>query len=135
VTTGWDAATPVQQGPGGVAAINAGVDMLMAASAWATQRDAIVAAAGRSISQERIDDAVRRVLTVKCEAGLFGFARDPSLLAQVGSDAHRAVGRQSVRESLVLLQHEGGVLPLAKGSNVWVAGSGADALGRQTGGW
>jgi beta-glucosidase len=45
------------------------------------------------------------------------------------------VGRQAVRESLVLLHHEGGVLPLAKGSNVWIAGSGADALGRQTGGW
>jgi beta-glucosidase len=44
------------------------------------------------------------------------------------------VGRQAVRESLVLLQHEG-VLPLTKGSNVWVAGSGADSLGRQTGGW
>jgi beta-glucosidase len=94
-----------------------------------------VAAAGGSISQERIDDAARRVLTAKCEAGLFGYSRDTSLLAQVGSEAHRAVGRQAVRESLVLLQHEGSVLPLTKGSNVWVAGSGADSLGRQTGGW
>lgn len=135
VTTDWDAVTTSQQGPGVVAAINAGVDMLMAATVWASQRDEIVAAAGGSISQERIDDAVRRILTVKCEAGLFGFARDTSLMAQVGSDAHRAVGRQAVRESLVLLKHEGGVLPLAKGSNVWVAGTGADALDRQTGGW
>lgn len=135
VTTDWDAVMPNQNGPGVVAAINAGVDMLMAATDWAEQRAEIVAAAGTSISQERIDDAVRRVLTVKCEAGLFGYARDTALLAQVGSEAHRAVGRQAVRESLVLLQHQGGVLPLAKGSNVWVAGSGADALGRQTGGW
>ena len=135
VTTDWDAVMPDQQGPGIVAAINAGVDMLMAATDWPAQRAAIVAAAGSSISQERIDDAVRRVLTVKCEAGLFGFTRDPSLLSEVGSEEHRAVGRQAVRESLVLLEHEGDVLPLDKGSNVWVSGSGADALDRQTGGW
>jgi len=135
VTTDWDAVLSVQEGPGVVAAINAGVDMLMAATDWPAQRAEIIAAAGNGISQERIDDAVRRVLTVKCEAGLFGWTRDPALLSEVGSEAHRAVGRQAVRESLVLLQHQGGVLPLAKGSNVWVAGSGADALERQTGGW
>jgi beta-glucosidase len=118
-----------------VAAINAGVDMLMAAGGWQGQKDEIVAAAGGSISQERVDDAARRVLTAKCEAGLFGYSRDASLLARVGSEAHRAVGRQAVRESLVLLKHEGSVLPLTKGSNVWLAGSGADSLGRQTGGW
>jgi beta-glucosidase len=135
VSTDWDAVTASQNGPGVVTAINAGVDMLMAAGGWAAQKAEIVAAAGGSISNERIDDAARRVLTAKCEAGLFGYSRDTSLLAQVGSAEHRAVGRQAVRESLVLLQHEGGVLPLTKGANVWVAGSGADALGRQTGGW
>jgi beta-glucosidase len=135
VTTDWDAVLPTQKGPGVVAAINAGVDMLMAAGGWESQRDQIIAAAGESISEERIDDAARRVLTAKCEAGLFGAARDESLMAEVGSEAHRAIGRQAVRESLVLLQNEGGVLPLAKGSNVWVAGSGADSLDRQTGGW
>lgn len=135
VTTDWDAAMPNQDGPGIVAAINAGVDMLMAATDWPSQRAAIVAAAGSGISQERLDDAVRRILTVKCEAGLFGWTRDPSLLSEVGSEEHRAVGRQAVRESLVLLEHDGNVLPLDKGSNVWVTGSGADALDRQTGGW
>ncbi len=135
VSTDWDAVTESQQGPGVVAAINAGVDMLMAATLWESQRDEIVAAAGGSISQERIDDAVRRILTVKCEAGLFGYTRDASLMDQVGSEAHRDVARQAVRESLVLLQHTGSVLPLAKNSNVWVAGSGADVMERQTGGW
>jgi beta-glucosidase len=53
----------------------------------------------------------------------------------VGSAEHRAVGRQAVRESLVLLQNEGGVLPLTKGSNVWVQGSGANSLTNQSGGW
>src|SRR5690606_10873480 len=86
VTTDWDAAMPNQSGPGVVGAINAGVDMLMAATNWQSQRAEIVAAAGSGISQERIDDAVRRVLTVKCEAGLFGWTRDPSLLSEVGSE-------------------------------------------------
>jgi len=135
VSTDWDAVMPNQNGPGVVAAVNAGVDMLMAATDWPSQRAEIVAAAGTTIGQERIDDAVRRILTVKCQAGLFGRARDTALLAQVGSEAHRAVGRQAVRESLVLLKHEGAVLPLSKGSSVWVSGSGADALERQTGGW
>lgn len=135
VSTDWDAVTPDQSGPGVVAAVNAGVDMLMAAGDWRGQKNEIVAAAGGSISQDRIDDAARRVLTVKCEAGLFGYSRDTALMAQVGSEAHREVARQAVRESLVLLQHEGSVLPLTKGSNVWVAGTGADSLGRQTGGW
>jgi beta-glucosidase len=135
VSTDWDAVTPGQGGPGVVAAIYAGVDLLMAAGGWQAQRDEIVAAAGESIDPERIDDAARRVLTAKCEAGLFDWTRDPSLLTQVGSEAHRAVGRQAVRESLVLLQDGGSMLPLTKGSNVWVVGSGADSLGRQTGGW
>ena len=135
VSTDWDAVTSSQQGPGVVAAINAGVDMLMAATLWASQRDEITAAAGSSISQERIDDAVRRILTVKCEAGLFGYTRDTALMDQVGSEAHRAVGRQAVQESLVLLKHENSVLPLTKGTNVWVGGSGADNMERQTGGW
>lgn len=135
VSTDWDAATPQQGGPGVAAAISAGVDMLMAAGDWRAQRDEIIAGAGTTIDPGRIEDAARRVLTAKCEAGLFGWSRDPSLLSRVGSDEHRAVGREAVRESLVLLQHEGGVLPLAKGSNIWVAGSGADSLERQTGGW
>lgn len=135
VSTDWDAAMPDQKGPGVIAAINAGVDMLMAANDWKGQRSAIINAAGNEISQERIDDAARRVLTAKCEAGLFGWSRDPAHLEKVGSAEHRAVARQAVRESLVLLKHENNVLPLMQGSKAWVAGSGANALGRQTGGW
>ena len=50
--------------------------------------------------------AVRRILAVKCQAGLFTFSRDAAKLAEVGSDAHRQVARQAVRESMVLLQNE-----------------------------
>lgn len=134
VTTDWEASSRDTVG-GAEGAINAGVDMLMEPGEWASVRAEIAAAAGSTIDQARIDDAVRRILTVKCEAGLFGWSRDASLLGQVGSAAHREVGRQAVRESLVLLSHETDVLPLSPGSNVWLAGSGADSLTRQAGGW
>jgi beta-glucosidase len=128
VATDWEAASSAG---GAVDTINAGVDMLMEPDDWATRRIEIKA----GVAITRIDDAVSRILTVKCEAGLFGWQRDTSLLAEVGSTAHRELGRRAVRESLVLLQNEASALPLTKGANVWVGGSGADSLTNQCGGW
>ena len=89
------------------------------------------------ISEERINDAVRRILTVKYELGLFDHPySDPALLSTVGSDAHRELARQAVRESLVLLKNDANALPLVKDSAViYVAGQGADDIGLQSGGW
>jgi beta-glucosidase len=85
----------------------------------------------------RIDDAVRRILRVKWELGLFTQPfGDETLLATVGSAAHRRVAREAVRKSLVLLKNEGGVLPLAPATpHILVAGGAADDLGVQCGGW
>jgi beta-glucosidase len=86
---------------------------------------------------ERIDDAVRRILTVKYELGLFEnpFA-DESLLAEVGSEEHRALAREAVGKSLVLLKNEINILPLSKQtSRIAVAGLGANDIGVQCGGW
>ncbi len=128
VATDWEAASAAG---GFVAAANAGVDMFMEPANWASARDQIAGGVGI----DRINDAVRRILAVKCQAGLFDYTRDTALLAEVGSDAHRQVARQAVRESMVLLQNNNAALPLAKGSNVWVGGSGADNLTNQCGGW
>lgn len=65
---------------------------------------------------------------------MFGYKRDTSLLASVGSAEHRAVASKAVRESLVVLQNNN-VLPLAKAAKVWVVGSGSNSLKSQTGGW
>jgi beta-glucosidase len=82
-----------------------------------------------------MNDAVTRILDVNCQAGLFNYKRDPSMLANVGSADHRAVARKAVSQSLVLLQNNNNVLPLAKTSKVWVGGSGAASLDNQCGGW
>jgi beta-glucosidase len=136
VVTEWDAANGNE-----AAAINAGVDVLMAPDdPWPTAIARINGDA--SIPLTRIHDAVTRILNAKCQAGLFqlpggppAYKRDPTLIADVGSAAHRALGRQAVQQSLVLLQNNNNVLPISKTANVYVGGSGADNLNRQCGGW
>jgi beta-glucosidase len=120
-------------------AINAGVDMIMVPDDYVGTINGIVADvnAGK-ITQARIDDAVTRILTVKFALDVFNHPfTDRSYTAQVGSAAHRAVARQAVRESLVLLKNSGGALPLSKTGSykIVVGGKSADNLGYQMGGW
>ncbi len=118
-------------------AINAGIDMVMVPDDYVdfiADMKALVGAG--TIPQSRIDDAVQRILRAKVIAGLFDApAPDAGALATVGSDAHRAVARQAARESLVLLKNDGALLPLSKSARIHVAGSGANDLGIQSGGW
>jgi beta-glucosidase len=120
-----------------VIGINAGVDMNMVPYDYARFVDVMFEAVENGdIPMERIDDAVRRILRVKFEVGLFEQPySDPALLAEVGSAEHRAVARQAVSESLVLLKDEA-ALPLAKDAPViFIAGEHADDIGLQSGGW
>lgn len=123
------------------ATFNAGLDMAMAPDSWrglyeSTLRDA---KSGR-LPMARLDDAVARILRVKLRAGLLD-APKPSARAlggkfeMLGSAEHRAIARQAVRESLVLLKNGAGVLPLSPRANVLVAGDGADSVAKQSGGW
>lgn len=120
-----------------VRAVNAGVDMAMAPYNYDGFIAAIEAAvASGDVSQARIDDAVSRILREKLALGLFEhpFA-DRTNIDGVGSAENRDVARQAASESQVLLKNAGGALPLAKDANVYVAGSTANDLGRQLGGW
>ncbi|WP_329267705.1 glycoside hydrolase family 3 protein [Streptomyces pseudovenezuelae] len=117
--------------------VNAGVDMVMAPYAYKDFHTALVAEvrAGR-VSEKRIDDAVSRILTQKFKLGLFEKPyADTSGASKIGSAGHRAVARQAAAESQVLLKNSGGVLPLKKSQKVYVAGSNADDIGNQSGGW
>jgi beta-glucosidase len=123
------------------AAFNAGVDMLMAPDSWRNYYTNTIedVRAGR-ITMARLDEAVARILRVKLRLGLF----DTGLPSQrrlgqrgelIGHPQHRALARQAVRESLVLLKNDGGLLPLRPQSHVLVAGDGADSVAKQSGGW
>ena len=128
-----------------IESINAGVDMIMVPGD--TSKDGYTyrvfitkltqAINEGSIEMSRIDDAVTRILRVKKSMGLLDapYSNDRSLLPEVGSPEHRAVARQAVRESVVMLKNEG-TLPLSKDlSTIVVAGRGADNVGMQCGGW
>lgn len=119
-------------------AINAGIDMVMVPDDYkkfiSTMTDLVNQG---KIPISRIDDAVRRILRVKFMKGLFDhpFA-DRALTSTIGSDAHREIARQCVRESLVLLKNKNKLLPLSKHlSKIVVAGKNADDIGNQCGGW
>jgi beta-glucosidase len=119
------------------AAVNAGIDMLMAPDGWrALYANLLAQARDGTIAPARIDDAVRRILRVKMRLGLFDPARPWEGRAGVlGAPEHRALAREAVRKSLVLLKNHGGLLPLRSTARVLVAGPGADAIGMQCGGW
>ncbi|MDR6842624.1 glycoside hydrolase family 3 protein [Pseudoxanthomonas sacheonensis] len=123
------------------ATIVAGLDMAMAPDSWkGFYETAVAAVKAGTLPMERLDDAVRRILRVKFRLGLFE-AGKPSQrplggkFELLGAPEHRAVARQAVRESLVLLKNQGGVLPLDPHKNILVAGDGANDVGKQSGGW
>ena len=118
-------------------ALNAGLDMYMAPDSWKDLYVHTLAEVRAGVvPMARVDDAVRRILRVKIKTGLF---EGPSPVAgrfdRLGSPEHRAIARRAVRESLVLLKNNGGILPIKASANVLVAGDGADDIGEQSGGW
>lgn len=124
--------------------INAGLDMIMIPNGPGHTNNYVefindlkdLVAEGK-ISESRIDDAVSRILRIKFQMGLFENPwTDPALTAQIGSAEHRAVARQCVQQSLVLLKNTHHTLPLSKTlKHIFVVGEGANDLGMQCGGW
>jgi len=123
------------------AAINAGIDLVMVPTHWKPFYENTLRHVKRGdISMERLNDAVRRVLRVKFESGLFeagapSSRRFAGMTEYLGSAEHRAVARQAVRESLVLLKNNDRLLPLARNQRILIAGSGSNDIARQSGGW
>jgi beta-glucosidase len=121
-----------------VTAINAGIDINMVPYDYIKFINAMERAVMKGdILIERIDDAVRRILKVKYQLGLFNPTQPThDSLDVIGSAEHRALARQAVRESLVLLNNENNALPIAKdAASIYVSGQAADDMGIQCGGW
>ncbi|KAG8649860.1 hypothetical protein MANES_08G146000v8 [Manihot esculenta] len=124
------------------AGISAGIDMIMVPFNYTEFIDGLTDQVKRNIiPMSRIDDAVKRILRVKFTMGLFeNPIADETLVNQLGSQEHRELAREAVRKSLVLLKNgksaDKPLLPLPKkASKILVAGSHADNLGYQCGGW
>lgn len=122
-----------------VATVNAGVDMLMEVESYDLAIACIIAAVTRGdIPEERVDDAVLRIIRVKMDAGIFD---DPfcenleTRQTETGSGEYRAVAEKLVEKSLVLIKNEGNVLPLKPGTAVYIMGPAADNDQAQCGGW
>lgn len=121
-----------------VTAANSGIDMFMEAENWLETLNALKKAAHNGdIKQERIDDAVTRILRVKFELGLFeNPLGDKTLIkSQFASDSHKEVAKTAVRESLVLLKNDNNLLPIKAGEKIFVSGPACDSISLQCGGW
>jgi beta-glucosidase len=117
-------------------AVNAGIDMSMVPSDYGFSDNLLALAKEGAVPSARIDEAVRRVLRLKYDLGLFdAMMPDASLKANLGTPAARAVSLQAARESLVLLRNDNNLLPLAKGRKVLVTGPAADSLMSLNNGW
>ncbi len=120
--------------------VNAGIDLFMVPEKWKRFIEILgeLVRSGR-VPMDRIDDAVRRILRVKEAYGLFERPRPRERPGSnhpgFGSPEHRAVAREAVRRSLVLLKHQGEVLPLSREARILVAGKNADDRGHQCGGF
>jgi beta-glucosidase len=142
VISDWDGINYLTKDPSEAVAmgVNAGIDMFMIGEDWQSFIENLTRHVNDGVvSMERIDDAVRRILTVKIRFGLFEKPRPAqrkwSNHECFGSSEHRDLAREAVRKSLVLLKNEESVLPLQKGARVLVAGRNADNRGVQCGGF
>jgi beta-glucosidase len=118
--------------------INAGIDMVMVPDRYEEFTSSLAQLVNSGeVSMQRIDDAVRRILRIKFQLGLFEHPfTKKEFIDSVGTEGHREIARQAVRESMVLLKKKDDVLPLqTSGEKILIAGVGGNDIGMQCGGW
>jgi beta-glucosidase len=119
-----------------VEAVNAGIDVLMEDSSWKECQEALIKAIeNKDISEDRINDAVSRVLRVKMEMGKFENKEAEEKDFILRNYKSKQIAEEAVRKSLVLLKNKNKVLPLDKNKKIAVIGPAADNIGVQCGGW
>lgn len=138
IISDWNA---IHQLPGSfreqiIASINAGVDMLMEPTDWKAAMEIIFdATLDGDIARTRVDDAVRRILTVKYNRGLLDDPLYQINQSELHHQEHQDLARQAVRESLVLLKNENNSLPLEKSDTIYITGPASNNVGLLCGGW
>ncbi len=117
--------------------VNAGIDMMMEPNAYQSFITTLIDEVNAgNVPMSRINDAVRRILAKKFELGLFEKPfTDRRNQDKIGSRAHHKVAREAAAKSSVLLKNEDDTLPLGSRGDVYVAGSNANKIGNQAGGW
>ena len=117
-------------------AIEAGVDMSMTPNEYGFADELVALVKAGTIPERRIDESVRRILTLKADVGLLDQPYpDTTRVATIGTPASRDVARRAAREAVTLLKNEGGILPLAPRARVMVAGPAANSPSAVSGGW
>lgn len=124
-------------------AVNAGIDMFMipAKTDWKLFFENLKKQVENGeVPMSRIDDAVSRILRVKLRMGLMGQKKPGERIVRgniplLGNAEHRALAREAVRKSLVLLKNNKAVLPIDRNARILVTGRGADSIAIQAGGW
>lgn len=119
-------------------AINAGIDMIMVPTEWLAFRNNLIEQVQRGdVSESRIDESVTRIIDLKQKLGLITLNFDPSRqpASVVGSPEHRAIAREAVRRSQVLLKNNNSTLPLNPDQRILLVGTAADSIPLQAGGW
>ena len=127
-----------------IQAVNAGIDMVMVPGQFIESANSYIdfiellkeSIQDGSIKMSRIDDAVSRILNIKYSMGLFEKPlKKFNKVNDLGSDKNRAIARESVKKSVVLLKNNN-ILPIKNNTqNILVAGEHADNIGYQCGGW
>jgi len=116
---------------------NAGVDIFMAPDEWKPlYKNTLEQARNGTISSQRLDEAVKNILSVKYLLGMFD-GREPHNYDQnyIGIDSHREIARQAVRESIVLLKNNNNTLPIKNQKHILVVGNSAKKITKHMGGW
>jgi beta-glucosidase len=117
-------------------AVMAGIDMSMVPSDYSFADIMLQLVREGAVPEARVDEAVRRILRVKFDLGLFDRSPvDPALIANIGRPEARQLSLQAARESLTLLKNASNLLPLAKDRKVLVTGPTADSLVSLNNGW
>jgi beta-glucosidase len=117
-------------------AINAGIDMSMVPNDYSFFDLLKEAVQKGEVPMSRIDDAVRRILTLKEKVGLFDnpYPEDGAA-ANFGHPEYQSLALQAAHESITLLKNDGGVLPLAHSAKILVAGPAARSISALNGCW